>query len=543
MRGTGESARIVRVLAYRRVSTREQGVAGTSLDAQKTEIERYCAAQGLPAPMDFVEVESGSEESEDKRVEVKRLLAAVRHGDAVLVSKIDRFARDMVFIVKNVRAIRKKGACFISIAENFDSRRPESEMMVGAWAMAADMERRRIQERTHGPRRLLRSQGLFVEGRPPFGYRTSKDGSRRLVVEPSEAKIVKEMFELAANGWSLIRINNYLHQQYPTDKRRYGISWVARAFRNRIYTGQLSRTPVRPPGSSCRTLPGEWIDTHEPIVSPELFAVVQKAIDTRLPGRKPKGESLTAHCLMRGLARCALCSATYAAVAANPKVKRLGYYVCNRRLNVSKGSGGCPESPYLRHHVADEELTKQVRNFLKVIAKALGRPPVLVKRPDFDGQRAAIRKKRERVIKLVAENLTTFDAAAGALQEIENELGLIDAAEAEHRATLTQDTVANRKGAETYIAAVADEWDALTVDVRRTIIRALAREITITKDKQLRIVWKEPGELAVDYAVGALPALRVSTVKALPPPRAKISELLEMAAQPTEGKATRGRSR
>ena len=112
-------------------------------------------------------MESGGEESEEKRKEVARLLAALRQDDAVIVSKIDRFARDMVFIVKNVRAIRKKGACFISLAECFDSRRPESDMMLGAWAMAADMERRRILERTQGPRKRLRSQGLFVEGRAP----------------------------------------------------------------------------------------------------------------------------------------------------------------------------------------------------------------------------------------------------------------------------------------------------------------------------------------------------------------------------------------
>jgi hypothetical protein len=82
-------SRIRGTLAYRRVSTREQGVAGTSLDAQRTEIERYCAAHGLPDPIDHVEVESGGEESEEKRSEVMRLLASVRAGDAVLVSKID----------------------------------------------------------------------------------------------------------------------------------------------------------------------------------------------------------------------------------------------------------------------------------------------------------------------------------------------------------------------------------------------------------------------------------------------------------------------
>jgi DNA invertase Pin-like site-specific DNA recombinase len=106
MRNTAGLARILRVLAYRRVSTREQGLEGTSLEAQKTEIQRYCKAHELPDPVDYVEVESGGEESEEKRREVQRLLNGIRAGDAVVVSKIDRFGRDMVFIVKHVRAMR-----------------------------------------------------------------------------------------------------------------------------------------------------------------------------------------------------------------------------------------------------------------------------------------------------------------------------------------------------------------------------------------------------------------------------------------------------
>ena len=489
MRHVGDSpARIGRVLAYRRVSTRDQEVGGTSLDAQKAEIERHCAAHGLPSPLDFVEMESGGEESEEKRKEVARLLAGIRQGDAVIVSKIDRFARDMVFIVKNVRAIRKKGACFISLAECFDSRRPESDMMLGAWAMAADMERRRILERTQGPRKRLRSQGLFVEGRAPFGYRRASDGSRRLVIEPDEAHIVKEVFDLAANGLSLLRIRASIQRKYGDNHgRRFGLTWVSRGLRNRVYTGQLSRTPVRP-NKSTRTLPGDWIDTHEPIVTSDLFAVAQIAINTRRPGRKPEGQSLSAGYLMRGLARCSICNLTVRAVAPSARDPKPGYYVCNRRLRSGKGGDGCPDAPYLRQTTTDEVLTQRTVTFLKAITKALAHPPTPIKKPAFDAQRAAVRQKRDRVIKLVAENITTLEAATNTLHEIDVQLGLIDAGEAEHKASLTQDTAENRHGAKAYFVQVLDEWDSFPIDVRRGIIGSLVREITLGKDKQLRIV-------------------------------------------------------
>lgn len=532
MKSAGTS-QILRVLAYRRVSTREQSVGGTSLDAQKTEITRFCAAHGLPDPIDHVEVESGGEESEEKRTEVMRLLSSVRAGDAVIVSKIDRFARDMVFIVKHVRAIRKRGACFISIAEAFDSRRPESEMMLGAWAMAADMERRRIQERTQGPRKLLRAQGMYVEGCVPFGYRRD-DASRRLVVHPEEAKIIREMFELAANGKSVVAIGKHLRTNYMdagSIKHRFSLSWVIHALHHPIYAGKLSKTPVRPKDNHrARPLPGDWFDAHEPIVSWDLFAIVQKALETRRAGRKHQGDSVTAAFLMRGLARCSICGSVITSIA--PGHRQTGYYVCYSRLRGNLGKK-CPDAPYIRQTTADEHLAREAATYVKAIRKALARDPVQVKRPDFDKRRSDIRAKRDNVLKLVAEGLATFEAAANTLRGIESELAGVDAAEAEFNASLTQDTPENRKGALVFVEQVADEWESLTLDVRRSVLRALAREITMGKDKQIRIVWKEAGELAVDFAIGALPALRVFAVKALPAPRPGISDLLH-ATRPAE---------
>jgi hypothetical protein len=79
------------------------------------------------------------------------------------------------------------------------------------------------------------------------------------------------------------------------------------------------------------------------------------------------------------------------------------------------------------------------------------------------------------------------------------------------------------------------EWDTLTIDVRRNVLASLAREITVGRDKQVRIVWKEAGELAVDYTIGALPELRVSVIKALPAPRMTVSDLLGTAQRELAG--------
>jgi len=57
---------VKRFLGYRRVSTGEQGTAGTSLDGQKEELDVLAASVQSPIMLDFVEVESGAAEKEEK---------------------------------------------------------------------------------------------------------------------------------------------------------------------------------------------------------------------------------------------------------------------------------------------------------------------------------------------------------------------------------------------------------------------------------------------------------------------------------------------
>ena len=88
------------VVAYLRVSTREQGRSGLGLDAQREAIARFAAAEGYAIAAEFVEVETGKGSNAiERRPQLAAALAeARRHGCAVAVSKLDRLSRDVHFI-------------------------------------------------------------------------------------------------------------------------------------------------------------------------------------------------------------------------------------------------------------------------------------------------------------------------------------------------------------------------------------------------------------------------------------------------------------
>jgi len=89
------------LVAYFRVSTREQGRSGLGIDAQRDAIARFALGEGFEVVAEFVEIETGKgADALERRPQLAAALAeARRHGKCpVAVSKLDRLSRDVHFI-------------------------------------------------------------------------------------------------------------------------------------------------------------------------------------------------------------------------------------------------------------------------------------------------------------------------------------------------------------------------------------------------------------------------------------------------------------
>jgi DNA invertase Pin-like site-specific DNA recombinase len=90
------------LVAYLRVSTKEQGRSGLGVEAQREAIARFAAAEGLKVAAEFVEVESGTgADALDRRPQLAAALAEARRlggGTPITVAKLDRLSRDVHFI-------------------------------------------------------------------------------------------------------------------------------------------------------------------------------------------------------------------------------------------------------------------------------------------------------------------------------------------------------------------------------------------------------------------------------------------------------------
>lgn len=496
---------IRRFLGYRRVSTGEQGTNGTSLDGQKDELASLAAKLGATDVLDFVEVESAGVEKQERRVEVARLLDSVRPGDVVVVTKFDRFTRDLEFAISKVREILNKQARFISIAEGEFESSPEGELKLAIWASIAQMERARIRDRTQGQKSRLRAQGKFMDGRPPFGYvrakREGNDSHRHLEVCPESARAIVAMFEMCIRGWGTDTISRYLRANHAG--RRFGCGWVLRALRNRVYTGQLATTPVRPRGR-CHgaQLPANWVDAHEPIISLEMFNRAQAALDGRSGcGGKPRSQSSVLSFLLRGLGSCALCGAVVRCVPGRGTSKHPGYYVCRHRTHPVPSKPRCDTSPFVAYKKIDAMLEQLTLSQLVTMRDLLAiSPKATADAPNFDEKRTDILARRKRLVQAVAAGKLTLDDIDAPIAALDAELADIDTAAANHAARDTANSAEGRRAALAFVNVVAEAWAALTPDERRGVIAVLAERIVLTRERTIEVTWRDASELPLSVA-------------------------------------------
>ena len=467
--------RPLRVLAYVRVSTTEQGDRGTSLETQREEIERFCAAQGFPAPEVFVEVESAGETKIERRLALARLMADVQRGDLVIVAKQDRWSRHTLHFLHSVEQIIARGARFFAIAERFDPSTAEGRFASTIMAAVAEQERARIMDRTLGGRRALRRKGAYVEGPVPFGYVLE---GRQLVVAPEQADTVREAFRLCIEGRSVRQIAAELHERWPAAP-----ATVHRALKSRLYLGEIATD----------TTATTWVRAHEPMVDRYTWERAQAELVRRTRSGRPHGaEARTATWLLRGMLRCGGCGTVV--VAAYGKGNR-GYYGCRRRAGrLLPGEEACVE-PYGRQADTDAAAAALVLARAAALATELvrpARPAPEVKRPDFAAKRARLEAKQARAIDLATDGLLTRDALRVQLEAIERELGRL---EVEERDAVPPPLPARaREEALRDVRAIGVAWQRMTVDERRAVVRLLSASIVL-RGKGVAFVWKSVDEL------------------------------------------------
>lgn len=140
------------IYGYARVSTE-----GQTLDAQRA------ALSAAGAEKVFQETASGAKTD---REELAKLLKALKGGDTLLVTRLDRLARSTRDLLNILDVLSKAGAGFRSLADSWaDTTTPYGRLMLTVLGGLAEFERELIKARTGEGRARAKARGQHM-GRP-----------------------------------------------------------------------------------------------------------------------------------------------------------------------------------------------------------------------------------------------------------------------------------------------------------------------------------------------------------------------------------------
>lgn len=267
-----------------------------------------------------------------------------RPFDAVLVHSFSRFFRDSFKFEMHRRTLEKHNVVLVSLTQTV-SEDPSGQMFRQLCAMFDEYQSKENAKHVLRAMKENARLGFWNGSQPPFGYcaitaETRADAvKKRLEINPEEAKVVREIFDLYRAGRGIRAIADHLNRKgltYRHKDRKYTSSLVHQILTRKAYAGThyFNRTDSRRGRGKDKA---EWIAFATPvIIPPEIFDEVRRKLESRRPMRIPP-RLVNGPTLLTGIAKCSSCGGGM--TIRTGKGGRYRYYTCNNRVN--EGATSC----------------------------------------------------------------------------------------------------------------------------------------------------------------------------------------------------------
>ena len=300
------SVRIWKTALYVRLSVEDNGKESDSVENQTALLEEYVANHPhLKKTALFVD--NGYTGTDFLRPEFTRMMEAVQDGlvDCVVVKDLSRLGRNYIETSQFIEKICPfYGLRFIAVNDSYDTATVTSEGQLSASLsnIVNDYYAKDISRKVTSALRAKMERGDYIGNYAPHGYRKDPENKNHLLIDPETAPVIQQIFEWRSEGISYMGICKLLNDagipspgQYKlnqgietnNNKKKRTVLWnkhkVTEILKDIVYIGHLAQKK----GSQCLyggipyhiTSEEEWIvvkNTHEPLISEELFEKVQQ---------------------------------------------------------------------------------------------------------------------------------------------------------------------------------------------------------------------------------------------------------------------------
>jgi site-specific DNA recombinase len=336
----------VKAVIYARVSSDSQDT-DLSISAQLRALRDYAQKHNYQVVREFVdEAESGRTADRPAFKEMLSLARAKRPPfEAVLVWKLNRFARNRVDSITYKALLRNKNIKVISINEPLDDT-PSGRLLEGVIESIDEFYSASLGQDIKRGMRENAQRGFFNGSRAPYGLHRVpvQDGTKtryKLGPDPEDSvtlKAVCRMFDMALQDVGCKEIAKVMNKEgFRTGGGQpWGKTTVYKILTNEAYCGTLvwGGRPGHPAIHS--TDPPVRVENAWPaIIDPASFALVQEKMASKRP-RIIHPRTIPSPYLLSGFL---FCSCGHAMTGRSAKSHQYFYYTCNGGFK--KGKEAC----------------------------------------------------------------------------------------------------------------------------------------------------------------------------------------------------------
>ncbi len=312
-----------KAIIYTRVSTDEQAKNGGSLSDQEEKLRKYCDNNQVEVVAHFQDDFSAKTFNRPEFNKLLTFLKKHKHDiDWLLVSRWDRFSRNIRESLNMITTLESLGARIQAIEAPLDLDIPEQSIMLALYLATPEVENTRRGMNVRIGQRKAIEEGRWPR-RAPLGYTNSRDNNNRPTVVPDEqtASLVQKIFKEFSSG-------NNTQEELRIKFNKKGLKLTKSNFslllRNKFYVGQLHLP-------ATKVDPELYVNgVHEPLISTLTFNRIQSILTNRntkrnTPPRKQRKPEL----ILRGNILCSKCNEKLTGSRSKGNGGHYYYYHCN----------------------------------------------------------------------------------------------------------------------------------------------------------------------------------------------------------------------
>lgn len=327
------------------------------------------------------------------RPDFQRLIADIeaKKVNMVITKDLSRLGRDYILTGHYMeRYFPEHRVRYISLLDGIDTGVDSVANDITPFrAIMNDMYAKDISKKISSVKHDKQRKGLFIGGKPVYGYKMHPTEKNKIVIDEEVAPVVRRIFGMALSGMSCRQIATRLNEEHvPTPATYAGLPvgkpgpytglWsserISDMLQNETYIGNMvqgrSRKINYKTKKCIRQQPKDWVvvaGTHEPLIDRETFDKVRRLIDSRKHTR-----SRTYDFLLKGLIFCHECGYPLAVLnRKNAAGEERLFFVCRTYQRFTK-AGACT-----CHSIKEETVNEAVLAKVREVCQAYLHPDQL----------------------------------------------------------------------------------------------------------------------------------------------------------------------